>query len=94
MVRSFNTFARRIAVGAVAAALVPILFALLIYLKFRVNVRETQEVARAREALTLATDLHLEVVDMERAIRGFRLAGEERYLERDRSASVNFEHSR
>lgn len=94
MVRSSNSFARRIAVGAVAAALVPILFALLIYLNFRANVRETREVARAREALTLATNLHLEVLDMERAIRGFRLAGEERYLERYRIASADFEHSR
>ena len=89
-----RSFARRIAVGAVAAALVPILFALLSYLNFRANVRETREVARAREALTLATDLHLEVLDMERAIRVFRLTGEERHLERYRIASEDFEHSR
>ena len=85
------TFARRIAIGSVAAALVPLIFALLIYRNFRANMRDTREVARAREALTLTTDLHRLVLEMEWSIRGFRLSGNEELLDPYRMAVLEYE---
>jgi hypothetical protein len=61
------TFARRIAIGAIAAALVPLVFAALIFANLKEGTRKRQQVLLAQEALVLTGLLERLVIDMEYA---------------------------
>jgi PAS domain S-box-containing protein len=76
------TFARRVGIGAGLAAVVPLVFAGLIFVNQRAGVRQTREIVEpAQRALMLTAYLERLVIDMETGIRGFRVVGEEAYLE-------------
>ncbi len=76
------TYARRVAIGAGLAAAAPLAFALLLYLDHRAAVLETvRSIEPAQRAYRLTAHLERLVIDMETGIRGFRVSGEESYLE-------------
>ncbi len=85
------SFARRVGIGATAAILVPLVFALLISLNYQDNVRRTRElVDRNQRALLLTSRLERLVIDMETGNRGFRVGGDEIFLEPYRSAVAEY----
>ncbi len=75
------TFARQIAIGATAASLVPILFAALIFANLKEGTRKRQQILRAQEALVQTALLERLLIDMETGVRGFRIKGQEVFLE-------------
>ncbi len=75
------TFAWRIAIGAAAASLVPLVFAAVIFASRRVEARERQDVLVTQEAQELTALLERLVIDMETGVRGFRVNGREAFLE-------------
>ena len=75
------TFARRIAIGAIAASLVPLLFAALFFANLKEGTRKRQQVLMAQKALVLTGLLERLVIDMETGVRGFRIKGAEAFLE-------------
>jgi signal transduction histidine kinase len=75
------TFARRIAIGATAASLVPFLFAALIFVNLKEDTRKRQQLIMTQEALVLTGLLERLVIDMENGVRGFRINGQEALLE-------------
>ena len=88
------TFARRIAIGAVAAGLVPLLFALLIFNNLRVGNRQRQEVLESQNALSLTRLLERLAIDMETGLRGFQITGQEEFLEPYNAAVARYDDTR
>jgi signal transduction histidine kinase len=84
------TFARRIAIGAIAASLVPLLFAALIFANLKEGTRKREQVLLAQKALVLAGLLERLVIDMETGVRGFRIKGEEAFLEPYNEAAAQY----
>jgi PAS domain S-box-containing protein len=84
------TFARRIAIGATSASLVPLLFAALIFVNLKEGTRKRHQVLRAQEALVLTGLLERLVIDMETGVRGFRIEGREAFLEPYNAAVAQF----
>jgi PAS domain S-box-containing protein len=88
------TFARRIAIGAVAAGLVPLLFALLIFNNLRAGSRQRQEVLESQNALSLTRLLERLAIDMETGLRGFQITGQEEFLEPYNAAVARYDDIR
>jgi signal transduction histidine kinase/CheY-like chemotaxis protein/CHASE3 domain sensor protein len=84
------TFARRIAIGATVACLIPLLFALLIFSESREGDRQRQALLGSANAVALTGLLERLVVDMETGLRGFHIRGQEEFLEPYNSAVARY----
>jgi len=80
------TFARRIGIAAAIAILLPIGFALLSDVDHRATLGRLHRTDLDQRALNLTNHLERLVVDMETAIRGYRVNGDERFLAPDVAA--------